>query len=82
MLFEWNSFLTKFVFLWLAEYDAVARLGIPDVKNFIKKRLKGESIVYLNTCCVGTGIRERLDAEIDEALATVGWIDVTVGLRF
>ena len=59
----------------------MARLGVTDVKNFIKRRLRGESLLYLSSCCVGAAIRERLQAHIDEALATVGWIDVTVGER-
>ena len=34
--------------------------------------------MYLSTCCVGSSLQERIEAEIDEALATSTWVDVMV----
>ena len=56
------------------------RLGITDGKQFLKRRLKeqGESLVFLQTCCVGKGIQDHIEAAIDEALLTGGWIHTRV----
>ena len=62
----------------VADYDALTRLGISDAKGFIKKRFKAQKLVFLSTCCVGPVIQERIESEIDEALATSTWVDVMV----
>ena len=54
------------------------RLGISDPVSFIKKRFKTESLQYLSTCCLGTGVSDMIEAEVDEALASKSWVDVTV----
>jgi len=64
-----------------AEYDAMRRLGISDPVSFIKKRFKTESLQYLSTCCLGTGVSDMIEAEVDEALASKSWVDVTVRHR-
>ncbi|XP_022089822.1 E3 UFM1-protein ligase 1-like isoform X2 [Acanthaster planci] len=58
------------------EYDALARLGITDAKLYIKRRFKSESLLFLSSCCVGSQLRDRVDASIDEALSTGTWIDI------
>nr|KAG5700237.1 hypothetical protein BaRGS_007610 [Batillaria attramentaria] len=58
------------------EYDAVTRLGIPDVKNFLKKRFKGEKLLMLNACCVGSSIQDQIEANVEDALANDSWVDV------
>ncbi|KAK7487724.1 hypothetical protein BaRGS_00020991, partial [Batillaria attramentaria] len=50
------------------EYDAVTRLGIPDVKNFLEKRFKGGKLLMLNACCI--------EANVKDALANDSWVDV------
>ncbi|XP_038048122.1 E3 UFM1-protein ligase 1-like isoform X2 [Patiria miniata] len=59
------------------EYDALARLGITDAKPYIKRRFKAENLLFLSSCCVGSQLRDRVEASIDEALSTGSWIDVT-----
>ncbi|KAI0226544.1 E3 UFM1-protein ligase 1 [Lamellibrachia satsuma] len=63
------------------EYDSMRRLGISDPVSFIKKRFKNESLQYLSTCCLGTGVSDMIEAEVDEALASKSWVDVTVSER-
>ncbi|ELU03598.1 hypothetical protein CAPTEDRAFT_148455 [Capitella teleta] len=58
------------------EYDALSRLGITDCKSYIQKRLKGEPLLMLSSCCIGKAIRESIEAEVDEALSTASWVDI------
>ncbi|KAK7107301.1 E3 UFM1-protein ligase 1-like [Littorina saxatilis] len=58
------------------EYDSLTRLGVSDVKNTIKKRLKGENLVMLGACCVGPAIQDQLSASVEDALANDTWVDV------
>jgi len=62
----------------VAEYDSLSRLGITDPKVFIKKRFKSELLSYLDTCCVGSGIKEQIEASVDEALRANSWMDIMV----
>lgn len=64
----------------VAEYDSVSRLGIADPQGYLKKRLKGQAVVFLNSCCVGGTILDQIEAEVDEALSSAGWIDISVCL--
>ena len=59
------------------------RLGITDGKQFLKRRLKEEesSLVFLQTCCVGKNIQDHIEAAIDEAITTGGWVHTKVSLR-
>ncbi|CAH1800042.1 unnamed protein product, partial [Owenia fusiformis] len=57
------------------EYDAMARLGITDAKSYIKKNFKKENVVYLSTCCVGKMLQDQMEAQLDEALSSSGWVD-------
>jgi len=52
------------------------KLGITDSKQFIKRRLKeeGESLLFLQTCCVGKGIQDHIEAVIDEAMSCGSWV--------
>ena len=65
----------------IIEYDALQRLGITDPKGFIKKRYKGEPIVYLSTCCAGRGIQEQIEASVEEALSNSSWVDILVSIN-
>lgn len=71
---EWvDSFYKQNGYL---EYDSLIRLGIADPKSFIKKRFKGEPITYLDTCCAGAGIKDQIEASVEEALAYDTWVDI------
>lgn len=66
--------------MFCLEYDNLARLGITDARNYLKRRFKSESIVYLKTCCAGRLVVDNLDAAIDDALSSGTWLDVMVRL--
>ena len=67
------------VFFSFPEYDNLFRLGITDAQNYLKRRFKRESIVYLKSCCAGPLVVDNLEAAIDEALSSGTWLDVMVG---
>lgn len=69
-----NNFLASNGYL---EYDAVARLGISDPVQFIKKKYKSSDLRYLSSCCVGDGLVQQIEAAVDEALVSSSWLDVT-----
>ena len=56
------------------------KLGITDGRQFLKRRLKQDegSCVFLQTCCVGQGIQDHLEAVIEEALTTGSWVHTRV----
>ena len=60
------------------------KLGITDSKQFIKRRLKeeGESLLFLQTCCIGKGIQDHIEAIIDEAVSCGSWVHTRVCLIF
>ncbi|XP_033740513.1 E3 UFM1-protein ligase 1-like [Pecten maximus] len=58
------------------EYDSLSRLGISDPKGFIKKRFKSEPLTYLSTCCAGVGIKEQIEASVEEALQDNSWVNI------
>ncbi|KAK2154272.1 hypothetical protein LSH36_272g02036 [Paralvinella palmiformis] len=75
---EWvDSFFRQNGYL---EYDSLSRLGIADAKSYIKKRFKANSLQYLSSCCIGCLLQERIEAEIDEELASTGWFDIMPSL--
>ena len=45
------------------EYDALARLGIPDAKQFATKRFPGGGLTFLSTCCVGSHVFDQVSAK-------------------
>lgn len=68
------------LFFLLSEYDTMQRLGITDGRQFLKRRLKeqGECLVFLQTCCVGKGIQDHIEAVIDETLTSGSWVHTRV----
>ncbi|XP_053998251.1 E3 UFM1-protein ligase 1 homolog [Hylaeus anthracinus] len=59
------------------EYDALTRLGISDPPNFVKRHFPNEDIIFLDSVAVGTIISEQVDANIEEAIATGSFVDIT-----
>ncbi|XP_071497696.1 E3 UFM1-protein ligase 1-like [Diadema antillarum] len=71
---EWvDSFYRQNGYL---EYDTLSRLGIADPKSYAKRRFKSENLLFLQSCCVGKVLRDRVEASVEEALSTGTWIDV------
>lgn len=68
-----DSFLTSNGYL---EYDAVARLGLADPRQYIKKKYPGSGLVFLSSCCLGPSLVDQLEVALDEALASGSWLDV------
>ena len=62
------------------EYDAVARLGISDPKATIKRKFPDEKMSFLSTCCIGDHIRNIVEIQIEEALATHSYVDIVAHL--
>lgn len=61
----------------LSEYDALIRLGISDPPNFIKRHFPNENIIFLDSVAVGTSIRDQIDSNIEEAIATGSFVDIS-----
>lgn len=59
------------------EYDALTRLGISDPPNFIKRHFPDEKIIFLDSVAVGPTIMDQVDANIDEAIATGSFVDIS-----
>ncbi|XP_076632501.1 UFM1 specific ligase 1 [Colletes latitarsis] len=59
------------------EYDALARLGISDPPNFVKRHFPNEDIIFLASVAVGTTISEQVDANIEEAIESGSFIDIS-----
>ncbi|KAL8584472.1 hypothetical protein ACOMHN_032090 [Nucella lapillus] len=58
------------------EYDALTRQGLTDVKTTIKRRLKGQGLLMLDSCCVGPLLQDQVTASVDDALTNHTWVDV------
>lgn len=75
---EWvNSFYRQNGYL---EYDAVARLGVSDPKTFIKRQLAGETLTFLDRCCVGNRIIDHIESALDECIASGSYLDASTVL--
>ncbi|XP_017797542.1 PREDICTED: E3 UFM1-protein ligase 1 homolog [Habropoda laboriosa] len=59
------------------EYDALTRLGISDPPNFVKRHFPNENVVLLDSVAVGTSIRDLIDANIEEAILTGSFVDIS-----
>ncbi|CAH1967525.1 unnamed protein product [Acanthoscelides obtectus] len=62
------------------EYDALNRLGITDYKQYIKKQLVNEELHYLSSCIISKSILERVQADIDECIASKSYTDLQSNL--
>ncbi|XP_061756366.1 E3 UFM1-protein ligase 1 isoform X1 [Nerophis ophidion] len=58
------------------EFDALARLGIPDPNSYIKKRFKSSKLLFLRAACVGQGLVDQVEASIEEAVNSGTWADI------
>jgi len=58
------------------EYDALSRLKITEPHVFVKKRYAESGLIQLKSCCVGALVRDRLEAEVEEAVSGSTWTDV------
>lgn len=59
------------------EYDALTRLGISDPPNFVKRHFPNEDIAFLDSVAVGTTIRDQVDSNIEEAIVTGSFVDIS-----
>ncbi|XP_076242490.1 UFM1 specific ligase 1 [Calliopsis andreniformis] len=59
------------------EYDALSRLGISDPPNFIKRYFPNENIIFLDSVAVGTTITDQVDTNIEEAITTGSFVDIS-----
>ena len=42
------------------EFDALRRLGISDPESTVKRRVKDDDVVFLNSCCVAQSIVDQV----------------------
>ncbi|XP_028253443.1 E3 UFM1-protein ligase 1 [Parambassis ranga] len=68
-----DSFLQQNGYL---EFDALARLGIPDPSGYIKKRYKSNKLLFLRAACVGQGLVDQVEASVEEAVNSSTWTDL------
>ncbi|XP_064079725.1 E3 UFM1-protein ligase 1-like [Macrobrachium nipponense] len=61
--------------IW-SEFEALRRLDISDPEGYIRRRLKGEDITYIGEMCIGSGFIDQIDASLDDALVSGGWVDI------
>ncbi|XP_043593516.1 E3 UFM1-protein ligase 1 homolog [Bombus pyrosoma] len=72
---EWlNNFYKQNGYL---EYDALTRLGISDPPNFVKRHFPNEDLVFLDSVAVGANIRDQIDSNIEEAITTGSFVDIS-----
>ncbi|KZC13840.1 PREDICTED: E3 UFM1-protein ligase 1 homolog [Dufourea novaeangliae] len=72
---EWvNNFYKQNGYL---EYDALSRLGISDPLNFVKRHFPNENIIFLISVAVGPTISDQVYANIEEAVASGSFVDIS-----
>ncbi len=63
----------------LAEYDALARLGIDDPQAYVNSRYgDSKDVVQLQSCCVGQSVLTEVEGAVEEMQSTQGWVDILV----
>lgn len=71
---EWvNNFFKQNGYL---EYDALIRIGISDYKTYLRKQLPNENLLYLETTVVSKTILDRVEADIEECIASKSYVDL------
>ena len=69
-----NSFYKQNGFL---EYEGIAKLGVSDPKQFIRKQLPNEDIIYLKRCAIGTKVIDlTVLSSLNECSATKSYVDL------
>ncbi|XP_076035805.1 UFM1 specific ligase 1 [Oratosquilla oratoria] len=58
------------------EYESLKRLGITDPEGYIRKRYKDEHLTVVGNVCVGPGLIDQIEAAVDDALLSGGWVDI------
>lgn len=59
------------------EYDAISRLGIDNPQEYLNRRYGNQTkLLKLETCCVGQLVTTRVEATLEEAQSSNGWVDV------
>ena len=58
------------------EYDALNRIGISDPKATIKRKFANENITFLSSCCIGPTLRDLVEIQIEEAMASQSYVDI------
>ncbi|KAL4716146.1 hypothetical protein ACJJTC_013923 [Scirpophaga incertulas] len=58
------------------EYDALSRLGISDPKGYVKRIFTNDDLTFLSTCVIGSQIKQQLETELEECIASKTYLDV------
>ncbi|KAK8751399.1 hypothetical protein OTU49_014591, partial [Cherax quadricarinatus] len=71
---EWvDNFLKQNGYL---EFEALRRLDISDPEAHIRRHYKNEDLTFVGDVCVGPNLIDQIDAAIDDALMSGGWVDI------
>nr|XP_045606783.1 E3 UFM1-protein ligase 1-like [Procambarus clarkii] len=71
---EWvDNFLKQNGYL---EFEALRRLDIVDPEGHIRRHYKNEDLTFVGDVCVGPSLIDQIDAAIDDALVSGGWVDI------
>ncbi|XP_017466848.1 PREDICTED: E3 UFM1-protein ligase 1 homolog isoform X1 [Rhagoletis zephyria] len=72
---DWvNSFYKQNGFL---EYEVISKLGVSEVKQFIRKQFPNEDIIYLKRCAIGSKIIDlTVLSSLNECSATKSFVDL------
>ncbi|XP_071532971.1 E3 UFM1-protein ligase 1 [Panulirus ornatus] len=71
---EWvDNFLKQNGYL---EFEALRRLDIGDPEGHIRHRFKDEELTFVDGVCVGSTLIDQIEAAIDDALLSGGWVDI------
>ncbi|KAK3889969.1 hypothetical protein Pcinc_006121 [Petrolisthes cinctipes] len=58
------------------EFQALRRLEIPNPESHIKHHYKDYDLTFMGDVCVGPGLRDQVEASIDDAILRATWVDI------
>ncbi|XP_049278724.1 E3 UFM1-protein ligase 1 homolog [Anopheles funestus] len=66
--FQQNGYITN---------DAVTKLGVSDVRSFVRSRLPEEKLFYMKNCIVSNRLIERVTYAMDACISTNSYLDMS-----
>lgn len=58
------------------EFDALTRQGISDPKVFVKRLYPNEDLTFLNSCVIGSQIKQQLEVALEDCIASKSYLDI------
>ncbi|XP_052895076.1 E3 UFM1-protein ligase 1 homolog [Anopheles moucheti] len=66
--FQQNGYITN---------DTVAKLGVSDVRSFVRTRLPEEKLIYMKNCIVSNRLIERVTYAMDVCISSNSYLDMS-----